>query len=425
MNVSRTSQACRPLACLMLSIVVCGLTGLTGHALAQPETIANPADPPERLRLELREVWRAGGDEDDAVLMGQIGAAISGPAGEVYALDSQLAQVLVFAADGRFLRTLGREGDGPGEFRQPTGLMLTHDGELAVMQTFPGRLIFLDRQTGEPGGQWTMGREDPQSGGFNILLDARERGGVRAVAAGQTSFDTSTGTLHNVQFLALLAPDGREQLRLAEHRTAHGRDRRERDELSDHYAGQRGLWDVDPTGNTHLVPYYDRYLIHVHGPDGHLERVITREHDARRRTEEEMARQRESMSTSVGGQITTIAIKQHDRARSIERLRILDDGSLWVSNSHGAERWADLKERTWDVYAPDGRLLREVTVTVPEGGEGNRLILLDDGRFLLVKGLDRLTLMVGASSDGSTSDMLTSQQPGDVLLELVCYEAAP
>jgi hypothetical protein len=411
-----------PVVRLLSGVVVMILTGVGDQALAQPPTLANPADPPARLHQELREVWRAGGDEDDTVLMGQIGTAISGPGGEVYALDSQLAQVLVFAADGRFLRTLGREGDGPGEFRQPTGLMLTHDGDLAVLQTFPGRLVYLDRQTGEPKGQWTMGRDDPQTGGFNIVLDARERGGVRAVAAGQTSFDTSTGTLHNVQFLALLTPDGHQRLRLAQHSTVHGRDRRERDELSDHYAGQRGLWDVDPAGHLYLVPYYDRYLIHVHGPDGELARAITREHVARLRTEAEKAQQRESMSMTVGGQTRTVEVKQQDRARSIERLQILDDGTLWVSNSHGAERWADDKQRTWDVYAPDGRLLREVTVTVPEGGEGNRLILLDDGRFLLVKGLDRLTITVGASSDGTASDLQTSQQPGDIPLALICYE---
>ena len=37
--------------------------------------------------------------------------------GNIYLLDSQLSEVKVFSPDGEPLKTLSREGDGPGEFR--------------------------------------------------------------------------------------------------------------------------------------------------------------------------------------------------------------------------------------------------------------------------------------------------------------------
>jgi len=413
-----------PSRSLALALCACLLIAAAGTAWAV-ETIDNPAEPPVRETLQLRETWRVGGDDDEDLLLGQVGMAISGPGGEVYALDSQLAQVLVLNRQGRLTRTLGRAGEGPGEFQQPTGLSLGAEDAVTVLQTFPGRLITLDRTTGQPRGQWTLGQDQPQTGGFGILLGARERGGVRAIAAGLSSFDMSSGAMRSTQYLALLGPDGQEQHRLLEQTSTQSMDQRTRDELADHFAGQRGLWDLAPDGSLYLVPHYDHYLIRVHGPQGEVRHEITREHTARLRTAEEKAEQREAMNIDVGGRQATIDWKQQDRARSIERLQVLDDGTLWVSNSHAAERWDSHGERVYDVYGADGSLLREVTVTVPEGGQGNRLVLLDDGRFLLIKGLQTLAIMVGASSTGSTSSTVAPQTGADVMLELICYEVAP
>lgn len=388
---------------------------------AEPAAIANPAEPPAREHWTLREAWRQGGDDDDGILLGQVGAAVSGPGGEVYALDSQLAQILVFDASGSLLRTLGREGEGPGEFRQPTALGLTADGCAAVQQTFPGRLIYLDRQTGEPRGEWSLGKSDPQSGGIGLLLATRERGGVRAVAAANNTVDMAAGAMRGLRYLALLDGDGQERHRLAELSSTQRFDRQVRDELAEHFAGDRGLWEVGPDGHVYLVPRFDEYRIDVYNRDGVHVRTITRDHTARLRSEEEKAEQRASMQMNVGGREVEIDWKQQDRARCVERLQVLDDGSLWVSNSYGGVRWPEHGERSYDVYDAGGRLQREVTVTVPEGGKGHRLVLMDDGRFLLIKGLESLSLSIGASSTGTTSTV-RQDNPTDAAHELVCFE---
>ena len=42
--------------------------------------------------------------------------------GRIYALDSKEANVKVFDWDGNYIRTIGRKGQGPGEFQSPNDI---------------------------------------------------------------------------------------------------------------------------------------------------------------------------------------------------------------------------------------------------------------------------------------------------------------
>ena len=74
----------------------------------------------------LTELWRIGGDtDDDAEFFGVLSQITTDEAGNVYLLDRQLTEVKVFSPDGEYLNTIGREGEGPGEFRRPSDLFIT------------------------------------------------------------------------------------------------------------------------------------------------------------------------------------------------------------------------------------------------------------------------------------------------------------
>jgi len=405
-------------ACLVRAAA--GLTLTAAVATAAVPVVTNPAEPPARETRDLRIAWRAGGDDESQVLLGQIGVVISGPAGEVYALDSQLSQVQVYDRNGRHLRTLGREGDGPGEFRHPVGLFLPGDGTVAVQQAFPGRISYLDPETGIARGTWELGQDEPTVGGMSFVETARRRAGTFVVSAATAAFDQGAGEIRNVNFLAVLGAEGRERARLAEVSTRRSLVQFTIDELASYFPGDRGLWDVGPDGRIWLATRYDAYTIAVHAPDGAREREITREHTARVRTDAEKEEQRNSMRINISGQEPRIDWKLQDRVPCIASLQVLDDGTLWVRNSHAADAWADAGRMVYDVYSPDGRLAREVTVVVPEGGEGNRLVLLDDGRFLLIKGQDSLSISISSGDDDAVHT--TDEELGDALLELICYE---
>jgi len=119
--------------------------------------VRNPAVPADGEReLLLDELWRRGGWDDEEIMFGAIRRAVVADDGTVFLLDGQLAEIKVLSPTGELQATLGREGDGPGEFRNPTDLCLLPDGTVAVTQMFPGKIVKLTRD-GEPAGTITVG----------------------------------------------------------------------------------------------------------------------------------------------------------------------------------------------------------------------------------------------------------------------------
>ena len=54
------------------------------------------------------------------------------PDGDILVIDRLKHTVFVYTSDGEFVRTIGREGEGPGEFRLPSGLAFYSDGSLLI-----------------------------------------------------------------------------------------------------------------------------------------------------------------------------------------------------------------------------------------------------------------------------------------------------
>lgn len=63
----------------------------------------------------------------------------------IYVVDAGSSRVLVFDFEGRFLRAIGRKGQGPGEFVRPTGAGLVEGGGLAVADFGANRIEIFDR----------------------------------------------------------------------------------------------------------------------------------------------------------------------------------------------------------------------------------------------------------------------------------------
>ncbi|MDE2715386.1 MAG: 6-bladed beta-propeller [Chloroflexota bacterium] len=72
--------------------------------------------------------------------------------GTIYVLDQQAAEVRVFDSDGRYLRTIVRQGEGPGEIGGANGIFLSRDTLLWINDTRQRTIIGVDADGEEVGG---------------------------------------------------------------------------------------------------------------------------------------------------------------------------------------------------------------------------------------------------------------------------------
>jgi len=98
-----------------------------------------------------------------------------GPDGACYVLNAGDCRVLQFAADWSVVRAFGRLGEGPGEFTDPTGLVI-RDDELWVFQMMRATVFSLDgRYLRTVTSRLEMHEPVVADGGFLVRLGANAR----------------------------------------------------------------------------------------------------------------------------------------------------------------------------------------------------------------------------------------------------------
>jgi len=372
--------------------------------------VQNPATAIEPLvTVELDEMWRIGGDTDDEnEFFGVISEIIHDDEGQLYLLDAQLSEVKIFDADGMFVRTIGREGEGPGEFRNPSDVFFVPGGNVGVLQLFPGRIVELT-PTGEPVRDFPL--PENEGGGFQLLING-EGAGDRLVLA-MAKGTPGEGRMVQHRYLAAIDGEGNELCRY------HGEDRvfefasMKIDEAVWDTFDRR--WTVGPDGRLYAVIKNGDYAIHVWNPDGTKDRVIRREFTPMSRSDEEKERILNIYKAFTENRVPNATYEISDFHRTVEQLYVREDGSLWVLSSSGTRETPDGVLGIFDVFDAEGRFQRQVALQ----GEGNPL---EDGyffvgdRFYVVTGfLDAAMAAQGASVE--SDDMEEEPMP----MAVICY----
>ena len=94
-------------------------------------------------------------DGPDEYIFGRIGSLAAGPNGEIFAFDQQATALRKYDAQGNYVATFGREGEGPGEYKRPDGGMVVVDGRLVIRDPANARLTVYGLE-GEHIGNWRM-----------------------------------------------------------------------------------------------------------------------------------------------------------------------------------------------------------------------------------------------------------------------------
>lgn len=267
----------------------------------------------------------------------------------VWVLDTQAAELRVFDREGAFVRRVGSQGEGPGEFTYPNGVAAGPDGNMYVFDPRVGRISVFDTT-----GRYLEGHRRV-SGGYGFLW----RGGF---ADDGTLFD------HRVQVgIVELGPD------MAVRDTIESPARPDEEDppffsgpnrqggrtvMSVPYLGQP-TWEVGPEGNIWTTATRP-YRFEVVSTDADTVRVVERAHTPVQVSSSERdsveARVRERYAPSADLDLSRIP----GTKPALEEFFFDPEGNLWARPYMPG----DSTGRALDVFDPDGRFLGRVQVPV-------------------------------------------------------------
>lgn len=116
--------------CAAFHFTACAIVGFASVLSAQPASTLPSGLP--RWTLSAQPVVRIGSEADTNALFERIVGLTRMPSGEIAVLNAGTSELRIFAPNGRFLRSLSRRGQGPGELENASTLFRGGDTLYAV-----------------------------------------------------------------------------------------------------------------------------------------------------------------------------------------------------------------------------------------------------------------------------------------------------
>jgi hypothetical protein len=422
MTAMRRTGTALCLAAGLLLALPAAAAPVWGGAMGQEDgapLVMNPkADPADQKTIKAVEQWRLGGENEDDPLLGLISDVAVDADGNAYLLDSNLSQIHVMAPGGEHLRVLGREGEGPGEFRAGRRLALLPGGDVAVMQMLPGQIVVI-------GGDGTP-RPSPQLEGFDGGMRHFEAmaADARGFVVGGMSTSFGDGGITMTQQLARWDREGASQAVLC---------RNEKRESGNSISLGGGdefsrRWVLCGDGRVVVFGQEDVYRLEVYGADGARERVITREYDRLKQTDEALDRQRRQMEEMRERFSSNTELEIEQFERDVQGVVPRPDGGLWVGTGRGARRAPEGSLGWFDVLDADGRLTGSVLIEADYDPARDNYVIRGDRLFVLKEA--QMTSSTMSAGGGGAQMMIVMSGGGGadddedeeaMPFEVICY----
>jgi hypothetical protein len=328
---------------------------------------AKPLDPQV---VRPKELWRIGEDDDaEALVFGAVGPLLVDRERQLYVLDPQAQQVSVFSAQGEFVRTIGRIGEGPGEFREPRGLVLMPDGSIGVVREQPPAILRFRASDGSFIDNFYL-TEDP-SHPFQrlhrvvcrgrtlvaIVADIRESPAGVDITARLVRFDGTGNFVEQYD-------SSSNEINFAKPAA------RERYDI---------MWQVGPDERV-VVNHGLDYYFDVYHLDGSRGASFGRGYEPLPRTKAEI----DSVKAFYRrvGNIGDATLEVFDRVRDVAWFGIDDDGETWVLSSRGRANAPEDSIGLFDIYDSQGALRRTIDLK-GEGGPRDGYLLHGDRLYVV------------------------------------------
>lgn len=377
---------------------------------AAQKVVDNGPEPAQGLvKAEMHELWRLGG-EDEELFFGTVARVAQDSEGNFYILDGQLSEAHIFSPDGDYMKTVGREGEGPGEMRQPSDLFITPDGTLNCLTGFPGKVVSITPED-VPAGTIQV-REDGHPMPFGVLIRGLATSEGLLLGGIRMEFSNSGVSKQNY-FLAHCDREGNLLGTLVAKTHVIDYSEFQLNEEDMDFIWRR--MDVGPDDRLYVAEDRDRYSYKVMDLDGNVEMIVNREFQAPRRND----RQRE-----VAEQVIDAVAKYHpaplqgksirDTEPATDSLTVTRDGRVWITP---ATDESQLPAGTWtmmDVFGPDGTFEKQVALKGDFNRNRDAAMIMPDGKLIVVTGaLDAFLNQMNAAG-GSAGEVAP--------LEVICFE---
>ncbi len=403
------------IALLLLSPLMSGAADWQGSTSSE-DGILRVANPDAALMGESRhameELWRLDGDDEESDdFFGVIGHVALGPDGNSYLLDEQLNEVKIYSPEGEFLTVIGREGEGPGEFRRPAGLFFMPGGQLAVLQSRPARIILLTTD-GTPAGDIAL--PGVEEGGFRFVQEARllddqlamrgmtfrrdETGGERGTRL--VLMDRNSGALTTLDSNSRRIDFSRPVIR-------------ERD--------AQYFWGLLPGGRLVLVDDFD-YRLRIFDAEGKEERRIEVDYPDLVRDGDRLAERKAELDGNRrfrgrrNRRRPEPEVEVEPREPGIRWLGLDGHGRIWVLTGRGAELGDEEHLGRFDIFDGEGRLIHRITLA-GEGDLARDRFLIQKDRFIVLKEYREARRAMFGNSDDEEEEDYDEAEP----MSVICY----
>jgi len=356
-------------------------------------TVINPETPALGvIKQDMRELWRRGGEEDDEIFFGTISKFLHDDEGNIYLLDGQLSEIQVFDPSGELLRTIGRQGEGPGEFQNGADMFWGPGGQIGVVQAWPGKIVMITPD-GDPGSTFALPYRD--GGGWQSVT--RGAGLDETLILAGTAWTREDGK--QLQFTYLKAYDATGNELATYEETSRETQFGDYEFIEEEYVDFQRRWAVAPDGRVAAALSFDDYRITVWNADGSIDRIIERpDYRTVKRTDAETERfQTMYDAFTRWNRGSTFRVSDHHQA--VENMFFREDGTLWVQS--GAERWRsdDGVFTSFDVYDTVGRYLQRVDLVADADAVEDGLFFAGNRAYVVTDLYNAIMARVGGDSE--------------------------
>lgn len=292
---------------------------------------------PTRIGLVDELTFGSGGTPEESLSL--VSTFVVDGSGGVFVLDFKEQKIKVYDKTGKFLRAIGKPGQGPGELGMASGIQLMNDGTLIIEDATNRRLALF-----KPSGEFIKNiSTSGMLGLVNLLLDGkgnfigREMGLVEGNAKmffEIKKFDPSLKPLFTLDKIEFPVPIPGSGTKI---------------NILDMISG----YQFDPAGNI----YYGRntdYEVKVYSPEGKHVRTIRKEYDRVKVTQEDIDEMLERAPASVPGVNVRDLYSFPEYFPPFQTFLLDEDGRLFVRTfTKGKAK----QEYEVDVFDPEGRYI--------------------------------------------------------------------